>query len=513
MSHDSPPTGPDLTKGIPLSDLTDGVPLLGQVEGKAVLLVRKGGDIFALDATCTHYSGPLAEGLVVGGTIRCPWHHACFDLRTGQPLGAPALNPLTCWTVEQQGGKVMVGRPLEAPAPGPTPAGAPASIVIVGAGAAGESAAETLRREGYTGTVTLIGADLSEPVDRPNLSKDYLAGTAQEEWIPLRPREWYAERRIELRTGSLVQSIDPVAHTIRLGDGTSLHFGALLLATGADAVRLGIPGGEQALVLRTLADSRAIIARAQSGARAVVLGASFIGLEAAAALRTRGVEVHVAAPEARPLERVLGPEAGDFIRRLHEEHGVVFHLGQSAKAITAGSVTLSSGEELAADFVVAGIGVRPSVALAEAAGLKVDRGIVVDRFLETSAPGIFAAGDVARYPDPRFGGLIRIEHWSLAQRQGRAAARNILGHREPFTTIPFFWSQHYDLSLNYVGHAEKWDRIDVSGSLDARDATLVYRLDGKVQAVVTLFRDRVSLEAEAAMEQGDAAALEAVLRG
>ncbi len=513
MSEQSPPTGPDFSQGVSLSDLVIDTPLPGQVDGQSVILVRHAQGISAVSAVCTHYSGPLAEGLVVGGTIRCPWHHACFDLRTGAAIGAPALNSLACWEVEQSGGRVVVRRQASAPPRPAAPAGAPASVVIIGAGAAGESAAQTLRNEGYAGPVTLVGTDPSVPVDRPNLSKDYLAGNAPEDWIPLRPREWYAEQQIELRTGTTVERVDAAQRSVKLTDGSTLEYGALLLATGADPIRLPIPGGERALVLRTLADSRAIIDRAKGGGRVVILGASFIGLEAAAALRTRGLEVHVAAPEARPLERILGPEVGDFIRRLHEEHGVVFHLGGSAQSIAEGSVTLSNGEVLPADFVVAGVGVRPAVALAEKAGLTLDRGVVVNQFLETSVAGIWAAGDVARYPDPRFGGSIRIEHWALAQRQGRTAARNILGRREAFTTVPFFWSQHYDISLNYVGHAEKWDGIEIQGSLDSHDATVIYRLAGKVQAVVTLWRDRVSLEAEAALERGDAAALDLVLRG
>jgi len=357
----------------------------------------------------------------------------------------------------------------------------------------------------------LYGTDPADPVDRPNLSKDYLAGTAEESWIPLRPPEWFAERKIDLHPGTTVTAIEPVSRTITLSDGRQVSYGALLIATGATPVQLSIPGGERAMVLRTLADSKAIIAKARKGQTAVVLGASFIALEVAASLRTRGVEVHVAAPDARPLERILGPEVGDFIRRLHESHGVVFHLGQSATAIDAAGVTLGSGEKLAADFVVAGVGVRPNLALAESAGLTVDRGIVVDRYLQTSAAGIYAAGDVARFPDPRSGALIRVEHWALAQRQGRSAARNMLGLKEPFATVPFFWSQHYDLSFNYVGHAEKWDTIEIAGDLDKHDATVVYRLEGKVQAVVTLFRDQVSLEAESALERDDHDALEAVL--
>lgn len=512
MSSSPPsPTGPDLTQGVSASSLLDGESLLGQVDGKPVVLIRTAGEFFAVDATCTHYSGPLAEGLVVMETIRCPWHHACYDLRTGEAIGAPALNPLTCWAVEQQGETLFVRQPLPTAPTDDPPDGAPASIVIIGGGAAGESAAENLRRIGYAGPVTMISADATGPVDRPNLSKDYLAGTAQEDWIPLRPPEWYREHQIELRTGTPVTAIEPVGRVVTLKGDETLGYGALLIATGAEPIHLQIPGGDRALVLRTLADSKAIIAKAAKGQTAVVLGASFIGLEAAASLRARGVNVHVAAPDARPLEKILGPEVGEFIRALHESHGVTFHLGAAATAIGARDVTLSTGEKIAADFVVAGVGVRPNVALAESAGLTVERGIVVDRYLQTSAAGIYAAGDVARYPDPRSGGLIRIEHWALAQRQGRAAARNMVGLKEPFTTVPFFWSQHYDLSFNYVGHAERWDKIEISGSLEKHDATVVYRLEGKVQAVVTLFRDKVSLEAEEALEQNDLDALETVL--
>ncbi len=255
--------------------------------------------------------------------------------------------------------------------------------------------------------------------------------------------------------------------------------------------------------LRTLEDSRAIIHAADEagkGAKVVVIGASFIGLEVAASLRARDLEVHVVAPEPRSLERVLGAEMGDWIRRLHEEHGVVFHLGQKPRELVDDAVVLESGERLSASFVVAGVGVRPNVELAERAGLKPDRGIVVDAMLETSAKGVFAAGDVARYPDPSTGDLVRVEHWVAAERQAQAVARNMLGAREPFGAVPFFWSAHYDASISYVGHAEKWDAIDVDGSLEERDCTLRYRAAGRTLAVVTMGRDRESLGAEAAME-------------
>jgi 3-phenylpropionate/trans-cinnamate dioxygenase ferredoxin reductase subunit len=312
-----------------------------------------------------------------------------------------------------------------------------------------------------------------------------------------------------------VAAVDPQARRVTLEGGETLDYGALILATGATPIPLTVPGAElpHVFTLRTLADSRAIIARAQGAKQAVVVGAGFIALEVAAALRTRGVAVHVVAPDARPLGKVLGPEVGDFLRALHEEHGVVFHFGQAPSAIDPQGVTLTSGERLAADLVVAGIGVRPEVALARQAGLEVDNGVLVDTFLQTSQPGIYAVGDIARYPDARSGQRLRIEHWAVAGRQGKTAARNVLGRREPFDAVPFFWSAHYDVVLAYVGHGVGWERAEVSGSLAGRSATITYRREGKVVAVATLFRDRESLEIEAAMEAGDPARVEALVAG
>ncbi len=479
--------------------------LVGRVGDNEVLLARRGDTFFAVGAHCTHYRGSLVDGLLVDDTVRCPLHHACFSLATGEALRAPALDPLPCWRVERRGETVQVHD--RAPAPPARPAvSTPSSVIIVGGGAAGLAAADMLRREGYNRPIALISADADAPVDRPNLSKDYLAGEAQDEWIPLWPPELYDERGIELRLDSAVASIDPAQRVVHLADGTRREFGALLLATGAEPVHLQVPGadGSNVRYLRTFADSRAIVHDAATAKRVLVVGASFIGLEVAASLRTRGINVEIVAPEQQPLQRVMGPEIDRFVRSLHETRGVIFHLGQTVAAIDGRRVTLSGGATLEADRVIAGIGVRPAVALAERAGLAVDRGVLVNEFLETSAPGIFAAGDVARWPDPHTGDRIRVEHWVVAQRQGQVAARNILGGRERFDAVPFFWSQHYDVTIRYVGHAERWDAVRVDGSLDARDATVTFLRDGRPHAVATVSRDRASLEAELQFERATA---------
>jgi len=352
------------------------------------------------------------------------------------------------------------------------------------------------------------------PYDRPNLSKDYLAGNAPEEWIPLHPPDFYAERHVEL-VKAAATALDPQAKTVTLDDGRTLGYGALILATGAEPIRLPIPGADRphVHVLRSLADSRTLVEKAKGSRRAVIVGASFIGLEVAASLRTRNLEVTVVAPDARPLEKALGPEIGDFIRGLHEEHGVVFKLGTKPKAISDAEVELESGERVPADFVVLGVGVRPRVSLAEKAGLALDNGVLVNEHLETSAPGVYAVGDIARWPDPWSGERIRVEHWVVAERQGQTAARNVLGRGERFADAPFFWSQHYDVGINYVGHATKWDVIEVHGSLQDRSAVVAFRSAGRIAAVATVWRDKESLEAELAMERGDAAALERAVAG
>ncbi len=496
-------TGPDLQQGVPLSGLREGEPLAGHVGDSQVLLVKRGARVFAIGAICPHYSGPLAEGIVVGNTVRCPWHHSRFNLATGDAMCAPALNAVLAWKTEVRDGKVFLTGSERQPArPRLSGRGLPGRVVIVGAGAAGNAAAETLRKEGFEGEVTLIGAEPSVPYDRPNLSKDYLAGNAPEEWVPLRTEEFYQREDITLMKGVEVTSLDAKARKVGLHDGKEVRYDALLLATGASPVRLSMPGSdlEHVSTLRTLADSRAIIEQTKRARRAVIMGASFIGLEVAASLRARQMEVHIIAPEALPLERVMGPEIGRFIQGLHEEHGVVFHLGHTARSITRESVTLDDGTGVAADLVVMGVGVRPNLALAEKSGIATGRGVIVNEYLRTDAPGVYAAGDIARWPDPHTGERIRVEHWVVAERQGQTAARNMLNMAERFTAVPFFWSAHYDATISYVGHAEKWDRVRVDGSLQGQDCQVDFLLGGHRLAVATIGRDRNSLQVEAEME-------------
>lgn len=510
-------TGPDLQQGIPVSAVADGGMITGHVGEDAVLLVRKGDQFFALDAVCTHYGAPLADGALVGETIRCPWHHACFSLRTGSAVAAPAMRPLRVFSVLTDGDIVRVSPdPHVIPARTMSKAAGRDHVVVIGAGAAGSFAAAELRRVGFAGRVTLLTRESRVPYDKPNLSKDYLAGRAPQEWIPLRGETDYAADHVDLRLRATVDRIDPRHREVRLRSGERIIFDRLILATGATPRRLDIPVDSAARLyyLRTWADADALRGIAEAVRKVVIIGSGFIGLEAAASLRERGLDVTVVGQDDLPLQTVLGREVADFVQRTHETHGVRFRLGRRPVAIHANSVVLDDGSIEEADAVIAAIGVEPDVALAAQAGLAVDRGIIVSSTLQTTSPDIFAAGDAARFPYARTGKPIRVEHWAVAGRQGQVAARNAIGQRERYAAVPFFWSQHYDLVFAYVGHAERADDVELFGSLEGHNAAAVFRDGGRVAAVVTLFRDDISLAVEAAMERNadDDAILELIRR-
>ena len=502
MSEAKAPSGPDFSHGIELAAIPVEGTLSGRVGDEPVLLSRLDGELYAVSGACTHYGGHLADGHIGRTSVRCPLHHACFDLKTGSVLRAPALDPLDRWEVEVESGRAFVRRKLEPVERTKSPNADVGRIVIIGGGAAGLACAVELRRLGFEGELTILSADKDAPYDRPNLSKDYLAGTAPEEWLPLRGDDWYSESRVDLRLSTNVTQIDCDARTVQCASGDRLPFDRLLIATGSEPNRLSAPGFDapNVFTLRTVADARAIAERAKPGSRAVLIGASFIAMEAAAALRHRKVEVDIVAPEQVPFEQVLGTELGIRLQSIHEQNGVRFHLGTGASAFDGRSVSLSSGETLEADFVLVGIGVRPRIDLARSAGMEVDNGVLVDEYLQTNEPGIYAAGDIAQYPDPVSGQRLRIEHWVVAERQGEVAAANMLGEKKPFRSAPFFWTDQAGTMVRYVGHAKRWDASKVDGDITDDSFSVRYFTEGEHRATATVGRDCENLQDELKLE-------------
>jgi NAD(P)H-nitrite reductase large subunit len=340
--------------------------------------------------------------------------------------------------------------------------------------------------------------------------------------VRLRTDDFYEKLGINLIKDETVIDVDAVGMSVTLGSGPVISCDALLLATGAEPMRPHVHGANLPHVktLRTLTDAQNIIATLAPGRRVVIVGSGFIGLEVAASLRARNLDVHVVSRDRVPLEHSLGEELGRFVQSLHESRGVHFHLGVTLREILPRAIELQDGRRLAADLVVLGVGVRPRTALAQKAGLEIDDGIVVNSLLRTSAPNIWAAGDVARYPELHLGTLVRIEHWAVAQRQGQAVAADMLGLGTAFSAVPFFWSRHYDVSISHVGHASTESSTEVIGDLQKRDATVIFRhaghtpgsRRGRITAVATVGRDLQSLALEAAFERNDDDAIEELVR-
>ena len=512
MSGSGDLAGPDFSAGVSL----DGIPMNGTLGGRvgdeAVLLSRFDDGLFAVGGSCTHYGAALSSGLLDRSTVRCPLHHACFDLRTGDALRAPALDPLDRWRVEVEQGTVFVREKLDRKTVSLRAGNDVGKIVIVGGGAAGLACAHELRRLGYAGTLTMLSADADPPVDRPNLSKDYLAGTAPAEWMPLRSGDWYRDNDIELRLGCEVVRIDPNSHRAFSRSGDEFEFDRLLIATGSEPNCLSGNGlhDDAVFTLRSFADARAIAARATAGMTAAVIGSSFIGLEAAAALRQRDVAVHVIAPEHVPFEHLLGPQIGRFLQALHERNGVHFHLGTTVESFSKGAISPADGVEIKADIVLVGIGVTPRTAAAASAGLSSSAGIEVDAYLQTGIPGIYAAGDIAAYPDPLTGEPVRVEHWVVAERQGQTVAANMLGQARPYRAVPFFWTEQYGVALRYVGRAARWDEIVIDGTVDEGDFIARYYRSGAHCASASVGRDLELLEDERRLE-GEVAQAQPIL--
>ncbi len=461
-----------------LGDIALDKPLRVSLDGTDMILVRDGDAVRAFGARCPHAGAPLDEGVVCAGRIVCPWHKAMFAVGDGALLEPPALDALPQYPVLVDGERVLVS--AEPIPPAPRPAGTDArTFLVVGAGAAGTAAAAALRGFGFDGRIVLLGAEPDAPYDRTALSKFVLEGGMKPDDVsPLRDPGFYEQHRIERRQGTAT-GLDPAARRVALADGAALDYDAVLLAPGGTPRTLDVPGADLPGVhtLRSLEDARRILPRLRRGARAVVVGGGFIGLEAASALTKHGLQVSVVGPDPLPLHKPLGPEVAQAVRRLHEAGGVTFVAGHVARVngvSQASGVTLDDGRTLAADFVIAGLGVRPATGFAAALPLDEDGGIGVDSGMR-AADAIFAAGDAARFP---FGDArVRIEHWRVAQQTARIAARSMLGGEAAWTEPPFFWTYHFGHRIELLGHPQEVDATVVEGDLDGMDF-LVRRMRG-----------------------------------
>jgi apoptosis-inducing factor 3 len=464
-----------------VNDLQDGAMMKVMVGERAVLLARVGGQLYATGAVCPHYGGSLPDGLLREARVMCPLHQATFDVRTGDMLEPPPLNGIPRFEVRVDGDDVYVDVPDGAPervamAMGPFDSQADRrTFAVIGGGAAAAAAVEALRQGNYRGRIVVVSPEDRWPYDRPNLSKGYLSGQAQASWLPLRPARFYLEHGIE-RVHDRVVALDVKTRAIRLETGAAMTPDAVLIATGGTPRKLSVPGAESpgVFTLRSRDDCDAIIGSLAGATQAVVVGASFIGMEAAANLKARGLAVTVVAPGTVPFERTLGAPVGNIIQALHEANGITFKLGQGVKRISGrmgearvGGVELDDGTTLPADLVVVGIGVRPATDFVQGAPLNPDGSIDVDEQFRV-ADGVWAAGDVARFPHPFGSGRIRIEHWRVALQHGRAAARSMLGIGEPFRGVPFFWTLQHGVSFKYVGYAPDWDEVMITGDIGER---------------------------------------------
>jgi NADPH-dependent 2,4-dienoyl-CoA reductase/sulfur reductase-like enzyme/nitrite reductase/ring-hydroxylating ferredoxin subunit len=478
-----------------LSDFPDGTMRQVELDGAKVLLVRRGDDVFAVEGTCPHAGGPLAEGVLVGDRVVCPWHKAEFCVTTGACTQPPAVDGLARIAVGLRDGEVLLApEPPVHVEPGLPTDRDPRRFVIVGGGAAGAVAAQTLRAEGFAGAVVMIDPEGELPYDRTLLSKYVLSGAEAGEKSPLQSEDFYRRHSIE-RVNGRARTLDPAARSILLEDGTELTYDAALIATGGTPIRPELPGYDlqNVFLLRSQADARHLLAAAIPGHRAVVIGASFIGMEVAASLCERGLAVTVVADQRAPFEEQLGAEIGTLFRKIHEDRGVAFRLNLRVAAVTGegavAGVELSDGECLEADLVVVGLGIRPETGFLKDVPLRDDDGVTVDAGLRL-ADGLYAAGDIAAFPLQGDGPLVRVEHWRVAEQQGALAARNMLGADLRFDAVPYFWTIQFMKRLDYVGHGSGTDDLIVRGDTEAPEFVAYYRREGRIVAAAGWNRDR-----------------------
>lgn len=483
-----------------IQDLQDGEMRQVSVGDTPVLLARVQGQFYAMGANCTHYGAPLAKGALSGETVVCPWHNACFNVTTGDHLQPCGLDALPHFEVRIEGEEVRVTVPEDVPQQRTpdmvsySPEADSRTFVVLGAGAAGTHAVEILRQDGYQGRIVMISGAQAPAYDRTMLTKKYLQGKADEDALPLRSPEFYQAHGIELVHRTVTQ-VQPKTKTLTFENGETLAYDALLLATGGKPRSLKVPGADlkQVHLLRSAADAKQIVQEAEDAKRAVVIGSSFIGMEAAASLTQRGLQVTVVSPDEVPFAKILGEAVGKLFQTVHEQHGVTFHLGHKATQFEGNgkvqTVVLDNGDRIPADLVVVGIGVQPATDYLQEIDRNDDQSLSVNAHLQVT-DGLYAAGDIARFPDPRDGQPIRIEHWRLAAQQGRVAAHNMAGQTVKFKGVPFFWTGQFDLKLRYAGHATDWDRVVIDGSLDDQEFLAFYIKGDQIRAVAGVGRDR-----------------------
>jgi apoptosis-inducing factor 3 len=476
-------------------DFADGALRRVEAEGTAILVLREGAALHAVGGTCPHAGGPLAEGARRDGRVVCPWHKATFCLRSGAVLEPPAVDALPRFDIRAADGRVLVRLPARA-AERAQPAADARCFVIVGAGAAGALAAQTLREAGFGGQVVMLDRENRVPYDRTVLSKYVLSGEQGGEKSPLQTQSFYREHDIERRTATVTRiALDE--RRIVCADGTEIAYDAALIATGGAPRRPDLPGMAlgNVLLLRNRADAEAILAQAERSTRAVILGTSFVGMEVAASLRERGLDVTVAGKDAVPFEKQLGAQIGGAFISLHERRGVRFRLARGIAALEGGpdvrAVVLEDGERLAADLVVVGFGVAPATSGIAGLPREEDGGIRVDAHLHVGN-GLYAAGDIARFPLRGDGAPIRVEHWRVAEQHGRVAARNMLGEAVRYDAVPVFWTIQYLKRLDYIGHAARWDEVVMHGDPGKPEFLAYYVQDGRVAAAAAFDRDRDS---------------------
>ncbi|WP_310486359.1 FAD-dependent oxidoreductase [Chamaesiphon sp. VAR_69_metabat_338] len=482
-------------------ELQDGQKRQVTVGDTDILLIRRDETIYAIGAYCTHNRAPLEQGVLHGDCIVCPWHNAYFDITTGDLHQPPGLDSLDRYPVRIDGDDIIVTVPESASGhrvPDMAqfdPERDNRTFVILGAGAAGTHAAETLRVAGYQGRIVMITREDKLPYDRTTLSKNYFTGKLKADQILMRSADFYQQHNIELRLNCVVTNVDIKTKTIVLATNETLTYNSLLIATGTQPRHLAVPGAAfpNIFTLRSFNDSDRILAAAAHARQAVVIGSSFIGMEVAAGLTQRGIKVTVVSPDSLPFEQILGTQIGELFYKVHAENGVTFKMGRKVTQIegesTAQTVILNNGDRLAADLVVVGIGVQPVTDFITGIELNPqDRSIPVDEYL-CAAENVYAAGDIARFPDWRTAASMRVEHWRIAAQHGRIAAFNMAGQPTAFRGVPVFWSMQYQFPIRYVGHATEWDEVIIDGSLDDRQFIAFYIKDNRVLAAASSKRD------------------------